>query len=303
MRVINKYFFRRNESDVDLAARQVTHFVPRLVEETQLSSQTRVSCCPGYSGDGEGGCVELEAEDTTETSSPDMVSLGDSTAEDTIGKDAQPSEDGPQSEIVDNNSSSDEEDFNESAATELESNSGNVVNIFISDSPSPAPGRWRWGEKLDRECACDRAGTRECSRVTGQCHCLASWTGDKCDVNNDFAVFYVLVIVFPPIIILSLFLLYRIKKMRDKLHVIREERALNLTERNERIKKPPPLVSNPLYTISIRESSETKPPPLCPPPAPVQDKDVVDETEEYDHLDYNRSVNDLSENYCSGIYV
>ena len=59
----------------------------------------------------------------------------------------------------------------------------------------------------------------------------------------------------------------------------------------------------PLYNISIKESCETKPPPLCPAPAPVQDKDVVDETEEYDHLDYNRSVNDLSENYCSGIYV
>ena len=284
-------------------ARQVTHFVPRLVEETQLSSQTRVSCCPGYSRDGEGGCVELEAEDTTETSSPDVVALGDSSAEDNMGTDAQSSEGSPQSDIVDNNISSDEEDFNESEATELESNSGNVVNIFISDSQSPAPGRWRWGEQLSRECLCDRAGTRECSRVTGQCYCLASWTGDKCDVNNDFAVFYVLVIVFPPIIILSLFLLYRIKKMRDKLHVIREERALNLTERNERIRKPPPLVSNPLYTISIRESCETKPPPQCLPQAPVQDKDVVDETEEYDHLDYNRSVNDLSENYCSGIYV
>ena len=280
-----------------MAALQVTHFVPRLVEETQLSSQTRVSCCPGYSRDGEGGCVELEAEDTTETSFPDMMRLGENSAN--IGMDAQPSEDSPQLEILDNNSSSDEENFNESEATELESNSGNVVNIFISDSPSPAPGRWRWGEKLSRECLCDRAGTRECSRVTGQCYCLASWTGDKCDVNNDFAVFYVLVIVFPPIIILSLFLLYRIKKMRDKLHVIREERALNLTERGERSRKPPPLVSNPLYTISIRESCETEPPPQCP----VQDKDVVDETEEYDHLDYNRSVNDLSENYCSGIYV
>jgi len=196
---------------------------------------------------------------------------------------------------------------------------------------------FKWGKDCSRICHCNYDGAYGCDRESGQCICNSYWSGEKCQKNENVLMFVVLsisllLLTLMIIGVVSLTILRRTYydlERRRKIMENKKARSMVASTSIRMEKKeggnmyamtmyPKPsigLFDNPTYGIlnnGYETTETTQNMNVKITLKEVDDKqlstilketeDKNSETEEYDHLDYNRSIyiNDLSENYCSG---
>ena len=196
---------------------------------------------------------------------------------------------------------------------------------------------FKWGKDCSRICHCNYDGAYGCDRESGQCICNSYWSGEKCQKNENVLMFVVLsisllLLTLMIIGVVSLTILRRTYydlERRRKIMENKKARSMVASTSIRMEKKeggnmyamtmyPKPsigLFDNPTYGIlnnGYETTETTQNMNVQITLKEVDDKqlstilketeDKNSETEEYDHLDYNRSIyiNDLSENYCSG---
>ena len=183
---------------------------------------------------------------------------------------------------------------------------------------------FKWGKDCSLICHCNYDGAYGCDRDSGQCICNSYWSGEKCHKNENILMFVVLSI---SLLLLTLMIIgvvsitilrrtYYDLERRRKMIETKKARSMVSSIKMEidpKVLCPDKgLFNNPTYgvlNIGYEENNKKainntlkKLDALQLSTNLKETEDKNSEIEEYDHLDYNRSIyiNDLSENYCSG---
>ena len=144
-------------SEVFQCDKQVTHFIPRTVEETRTRLENVTVCCQGYESDGEDDCVPEEIEASTddfEGSVEDTLNIEDYNLQETVTEYRTNEEDSKDS-IEENIDVSDEA----MKKMDLMSDDNDVKDISVTHADKKCVS-WMWGEDCSKVCECHPEGTR-----------------------------------------------------------------------------------------------------------------------------------------------
>ena len=175
---------------------------------------------------------------------------------------------------------------------------------------------FKWGRDCSLVCHCNHDGAYGCDRYTGHCLCNGHWTGEKCQKNDGVLMTVVLSI---SLLLLTLIVIgfisinimrrtyYDLERRRKMKERNKKEKLASIVQKREeeypKSKYPSPsLLNNPTYGI-LNDGYETEKIKDMTVDMKILASIFDVQPDEYDHLDYNRSINELSETYCNGTHV